>query len=77
GGGELAAGLLAEGLVDEVLAFVAPKLLGGRMAPCPVGGRGIELVDKAKPLVIREFRPVGGDLFIRAGPVTPAWRCEP
>lgn len=77
GGGELAAGLMAEGLVDEILAFLAPKVLGGRMAPGPVGGAGKELVAGAVSLSVREFRSVGGDLLVRAGPVTPAWRCGP
>ena len=33
GGAELAAGLLEEDLVDRVIFFIAPKLLGGRSAP--------------------------------------------
>lgn len=40
-GGELAAGFYAEKLVDTALFFVAPKLVGGRDAPTPIGGDGL------------------------------------
>jgi diaminohydroxyphosphoribosylaminopyrimidine deaminase/5-amino-6-(5-phosphoribosylamino)uracil reductase len=40
-GGELAAGFYAAGLVDRALFFVAPKIIGGRDAPTPVGGEGV------------------------------------
>lgn len=45
GGGELAGALLDAGLVDRVAFFVAPRLLGGRDAPGPAGGRGRALKD--------------------------------
>ena len=40
GGGELGGALAEAGLVDRVAFFVAPRLLGGREAPGPLGGRG-------------------------------------
>ena len=65
GGGELA-GALAEGhLVDRVAFFVAPRLLGGRDAPGPVGGRGRALKD-ALALVGVETRRLGDDLLVEA-----------
>ena len=41
GGGEINAAALEAGVVDKVMFFVAPKLIGGRDAPGPIGGRGI------------------------------------
>lgn len=41
GGGEVNASALASGIVDKVVWFIAPKIIGGREAPGPVGGRGI------------------------------------
>jgi diaminohydroxyphosphoribosylaminopyrimidine deaminase/5-amino-6-(5-phosphoribosylamino)uracil reductase len=41
GGGTLAAGLFDAGLVDKVVAFVAPVVIGGKEAVTPVEGRGI------------------------------------
>ena len=40
GGGELGGALAEAGLVDRVAFFVAPRLLGGREAAGPLGGRG-------------------------------------
>ena len=41
GGGEVNASAVAAGIVDKVMCFVAPKLIGGRGAPGAIGGEGI------------------------------------
>ena len=41
GGGEVNASAIAAGIVDKVMCFVAPKLIGGRNAPGPIGGEGV------------------------------------
>ena len=41
GGGEINASAIAAGVVDKVMCFVAPKLIGGQDAPGPIGGVGI------------------------------------
>jgi diaminohydroxyphosphoribosylaminopyrimidine deaminase/5-amino-6-(5-phosphoribosylamino)uracil reductase len=41
GGGTLTASLMAEGLIDRVVAFIAPVLVGGQDAPTPLEGRGV------------------------------------
>jgi diaminohydroxyphosphoribosylaminopyrimidine deaminase / 5-amino-6-(5-phosphoribosylamino)uracil reductase len=64
GGGEVHAAFLAEGLVDKLYAFVAPKLIGGRDAPGPVGGRGIESLAAAVPLGEVDVVRLGQDLLI-------------
>lgn len=63
GGGELAAGLLDAGLVDRVAFFIAPRLLGGRAAPGPVGGPGRPL-KAAVSLSGVTCQPVGEDLLV-------------
>ena len=40
GGGEINASAVAAGIVDKVMCFIAPKLIGGRNAPGPIGGDG-------------------------------------
>ncbi len=47
GGGEINASALENGLVDKVIWFIAPKIVGGRVSPGPVGGRGITLMAEA------------------------------
>ena len=51
-GGTLAASFLRRGSVDKILAFVAPKIVGGRDAPSPVEGAGI--ADMAEALQLQE-----------------------
>src|SRR5262249_16007364 len=47
GGSELLGSFFAEKLVDRVWAFIAPLVIGGRNAPGPVGGPGIEALAQA------------------------------
>ena len=64
GGGEIAASALAERLVDRVVWFVAPKILGGTRAPTSVGGPGIAHLSRAIQLAGVSVRRVGSDLMI-------------
>ena len=70
GGGELAASLLRDGHVDELLAFVAPRLLGGKGTAPVVGGEGWSL-DSAPGFRFVETRRVGDDLLLRLLPEPP------
>ncbi len=63
GGGELAASFLRAGLVDRIVAFVAPMLLGGRDAPGPLAGSGLRLPE-AFEMIRLEARPVGNDWML-------------
>ncbi len=47
GGSELLGAFLAEKLVDRAWVFIAPLIIGGRDAPGPVGGLGIETLAQA------------------------------
>lgn len=67
GGGRLAAGLLRAGLVDEIVAFIAPKIIGGHLAPGPVGEMGFTRMAEARELEVRECKFVGDDIMVRAG----------
>ncbi|MFH0809841.1 MAG: bifunctional diaminohydroxyphosphoribosylaminopyrimidine deaminase/5-amino-6-(5-phosphoribosylamino)uracil reductase RibD [Pseudomonadota bacterium] len=71
GGSELNASALAAGLVDKLLLFVAPRLLGGRDAVGLVGGGGAATVAEGWRLRYERVRRVGCDLLIEAYPVRP------
>jgi diaminohydroxyphosphoribosylaminopyrimidine deaminase/5-amino-6-(5-phosphoribosylamino)uracil reductase len=65
GGGEIHATFLAAGLVDAVAAVVAPKLVGGRTAPGPVGGAGGATMSDALTLIGVQMEALGGDVLVR------------
>ncbi|MBR0145131.1 MAG: RibD family protein, partial [Eubacterium sp.] len=66
GGGNLSWSLLREGIVNEVVMFIAPKIFGGITAMTPVEGEGVNFVEDALPLhlVESEILP-GGDIYAR------------
>ncbi|MCX6247280.1 MAG: bifunctional diaminohydroxyphosphoribosylaminopyrimidine deaminase/5-amino-6-(5-phosphoribosylamino)uracil reductase RibD [Bacteroidetes bacterium] len=64
GGSTIAFSALAEGIVDKVISFVAPKIIGGAGAPSPVGGRGLSSMEDAIGLEEFHFRKIGSDLLI-------------
>jgi diaminohydroxyphosphoribosylaminopyrimidine deaminase/5-amino-6-(5-phosphoribosylamino)uracil reductase len=66
GGGEVHASFFAERLVDKVHAYVAPRVIGGREAPGPVGGPGIEHLADAIPLHEVDITRLGDDMLITA-----------
>jgi len=47
GGGGLNAATLEAGIVDKVMIFIAPKIIGGKYAVTPVEGKGISLMQDA------------------------------
>mgnify|MGYP003768839555 CR=1 FL=1 len=67
GGGELAASMIAAGLVDRGLIFVAPKIAGGRDAKSPVEGEGIELMADALSTSKPRVRRFGDDVALEFG----------
>ncbi|MDI6709163.1 MAG: bifunctional diaminohydroxyphosphoribosylaminopyrimidine deaminase/5-amino-6-(5-phosphoribosylamino)uracil reductase RibD [Thermoanaerobacterales bacterium] len=62
GGSSVNASFLEAGLVDKVVWFIAPKIIGGREAPGAVGGRGPARMAEAVELERVQWRPVGEDL---------------
>lgn len=70
GGGGLLAELFTADAVDQVLAFVAPMVIGGRDAPTPVMGLGIESLAQAwradERSVTTDALMVGDDVAVTA-----------
>lgn len=64
GGGETAWSFIRAGLVDRVLLFLAPKIIGGRDAKTSVEGDGVRSLEKAYKLRNMHVIPVGDDLLI-------------
>lgn len=66
GGGEVHAGFLAHGLVQEVALFYAPKVLGGRLARRAVAGEGATEWGEVHRLTSPRWRRFGQDLLLTA-----------
>lgn len=64
GGSTVHGDFLETGLVDRIYAFIAPKLIGGREALSPVGGRGLALMEDCYLLRDVETLPLGADVLL-------------
>lgn len=65
GGSKLLGGLLDQRHIDEVHAFIAPKLVGGSTAPSPIAGLGIGNMAEALRLDSVQIDTIGGDIYLR------------
>jgi diaminohydroxyphosphoribosylaminopyrimidine deaminase/5-amino-6-(5-phosphoribosylamino)uracil reductase len=73
GGPTIASAFLREGLVDEVLAYVAPTLIGygadGTDHPA-LGRLGVDTISQQRRLAVSAVQALGEDLLITAHPAT-------
>jgi diaminohydroxyphosphoribosylaminopyrimidine deaminase/5-amino-6-(5-phosphoribosylamino)uracil reductase len=72
GGSQVLGTLLDAGQIDEVHVFLAPKLLGGHMAPTPTEGIGLPSPDKALQLADSRWEQLDGDIYIRGTVIRPS-----
>jgi diaminohydroxyphosphoribosylaminopyrimidine deaminase/5-amino-6-(5-phosphoribosylamino)uracil reductase len=66
GGSTLNASALKEGVVDRLLFFLAPKIIGGQRAPGVIGGDGTLRIKDAEPVEILKVGRIGPDILIEA-----------
>ena len=64
GGPTLAASFLRDGLIDKLLLFVAPTLIGGDDGPPIFAGAGASRMDEATAVSHLSWEPVGADLMV-------------
>ncbi|KAL5058634.1 hypothetical protein RYX36_030238 [Vicia faba] len=63
-GGTLAASAISSGVIHKVYAFVAPKIIGGKNAPSPVGDLGMVEMSQALNLIDVSYEQIGPDLLV-------------
>jgi 5-amino-6-(5-phosphoribosylamino)uracil reductase len=63
GGGQLVASFFASNLIDEIWLTICPLILGGSIAPSPVGGIGF-LADLAPKLELLEVSRIDQEVFL-------------
>jgi diaminohydroxyphosphoribosylaminopyrimidine deaminase/5-amino-6-(5-phosphoribosylamino)uracil reductase len=64
GGSEVNASALEEGIVDKMVLFLAPRLLGGSVAPSLVGGKGVGRLEEAWTLENISVERLGDDIMV-------------
>mgnify|MGYP003365141619 FL=1 len=66
GGGTLNASALKAGIVQKVQTYIAPKIFGGKEAPSPVEGHGIEHPNQAYLLEGAQITYLGEDILLES-----------
>jgi len=66
GGGTLIGSLVDERLVDKILFFISPKIIGGKDAVSSVMGKGVKRPDQAIKLSQVKIRRFAEDLLVEA-----------
>ncbi|MHB1420611.1 MAG: bifunctional diaminohydroxyphosphoribosylaminopyrimidine deaminase/5-amino-6-(5-phosphoribosylamino)uracil reductase RibD [Bacillota bacterium] len=64
GGGTLNAAALRSGIVDKVMVFIAPKIIGGKEAPTPFEGLGCSFIKDAFQLAEIEVSRHEDDILL-------------
>ena len=72
GGAALHGALFDSCLVDKVVAFVAPVVIGGDGVPGPIGGVGAERMAEALRLHDVMYSELDGDMMVVGYPVVPS-----
>ena len=70
-GGTLAARAIADGTIQKLLAFIAPKIVGGRTAPSPVGDLGLKTMLDAIAIERVAMHQIGSDFLVEGYLPTP------
>lgn len=66
GGATLVGGLLVEGLVDKLLMFYAPKIVGDLQALSAISGLPVSQMSEALEVEITQIQQIGQDVLITA-----------
>lgn len=64
GGGNLNFSAIKEGIVDKVMFFIAPKIIGGENAKTPVEGEGFEYIKDAVKINKLDIKTFDDDVLI-------------
>jgi diaminohydroxyphosphoribosylaminopyrimidine deaminase / 5-amino-6-(5-phosphoribosylamino)uracil reductase len=69
GGGSINASFLENNLIDKVILYIAPKLIGGKNAPTFLEGIGIDKMSNAIELTDTSFVKIGKDIKFIGYPI--------
>jgi diaminohydroxyphosphoribosylaminopyrimidine deaminase/5-amino-6-(5-phosphoribosylamino)uracil reductase len=63
-GGELNYSLITGKLARKMYTFISPKIIGGKTAGTPVGGKGLGLMSQAVEMEISSYGKIGEDIIV-------------
>lgn len=64
-GGTLMASAFESDLIDELMVFIAPKIIGGKEAHTPVAGEGIESIKNTLTMENMQIEAIGNDILVK------------
>ncbi len=73
GGGEVHWSFFSQGLVDYVMVYIGPKVVGGAGAPGPVAGEGLAKMSEAWQAGLMRLTQIGPDVLLE-GDITASGR---
>lgn len=65
GGSTLNGSAIEENIVDEIITFIAPKVIGGENSKTPIGGKGVTKMKDAISIDTIEVLKLGEDIMYR------------
>ncbi|MED4453647.1 bifunctional diaminohydroxyphosphoribosylaminopyrimidine deaminase/5-amino-6-(5-phosphoribosylamino)uracil reductase RibD [Metabacillus fastidiosus] len=68
GGSTVHGSFIKNSMFNELIFYLAPKIIGGQAAPASIGGEGFSKMADVPALKINEFTQIGSDLKIVASP---------
>ncbi|MGM0899546.1 MAG: bifunctional diaminohydroxyphosphoribosylaminopyrimidine deaminase/5-amino-6-(5-phosphoribosylamino)uracil reductase RibD [Bacillota bacterium] len=68
GGAEVHGSFLKAGAFQQLISYMAPKLIGGKSAPSVFGGEGLVHIEDAVSLRIKDVTMIGDDIRVIATP---------
>jgi diaminohydroxyphosphoribosylaminopyrimidine deaminase/5-amino-6-(5-phosphoribosylamino)uracil reductase len=77
GGNQVNGSFLDEGLIDKLLLFLTPKLIGDPQAPGIFGGKGVSRLQEAIPLKEMKARRIGEDILLEGYLEWGTKQCSP
>jgi len=77
GGSHINGSFLDEGLIDKLILFLSPKVIGDQQAPGIFGGRGVSNLQEAVGLREIRTKKVGEDVFLECYLESERKQCSP
>lgn len=69
GGSQINGSFIKAKAINQVITYIAPKIIGGTSAPTSIGGEGFEKMNEVLSLQIKSIETIGPDIKIISKPI--------